>query len=87
MLDTRCCAIHGWQTVAQLLLQAKAAASQADVSGGTALHYAATHGEEELYNLLLAASADPNRKDTYGRCASELLETPGLHPTIRFEFV
>ncbi|CAE7208927.1 unnamed protein product, partial [Symbiodinium sp. CCMP2456] len=57
-----CCAIHGWQTVAQTLLHAKAAPSQADVSGGTALHAAATHGEE-TYNF---QGTPTSRPDNYG---------------------
>ncbi|CAE7233381.1 JMJD8 [Symbiodinium natans] len=73
-----CCAIHGWEVVAQTLLRAQAAPSQTDLSNATALHYAATHGEETMYNLLLGAAADPNQKDAYGRSATELLATTGV---------
>lgn len=56
--------------------------SRRDQSGlGTALHYAAREGHEDLVRLLLEKGADPEVEDTLGRTASEVAKEAN-HPQL-----
>ena len=76
------CGFFGHKEIIDLLIS-----KGADVSGMTALHYAASGGHEEIVELLLAKGADVDAKDNNGKtpldmangATADLLRTHGGH--------
>lgn len=60
-------AVKGYNSIAQLLLDAGADPMIEDMNNTTALHYAAMFKNHELAQLLLDAGADPNHKNNVGQ--------------------
>ena len=60
-------AVKGYNSIAQLLLNAGANPMIEDMNKTTALHYAAMFKNHELAQLLLDAGADPNHKNNVGQ--------------------
>ena len=60
-------AVKGYNSIAQLLLDAGADPMIEDMNKTTALHYAAMFKNHELAQLLLDAGADPNHKNNVGQ--------------------
>ncbi len=60
-------AVKGYNSIAQLLLDAGADPTIEDMNKTTALHYAAMFKNHELAQLLLDAGADPNHKNNVGQ--------------------
>nr|XP_032646903.1 palmitoyltransferase akr1-like isoform X8 [Chelonoidis abingdonii] len=55
-------------TLSHLLKQDPSLATRKDFTSGTALHWAAKHGQEDLASLLVAAGADVNSRSHVSTC-------------------